>query len=172
MEIDPFYVDIPCVHCPYCGERYQRAEDLEVHRERHQPIPSKEKGSSRCLKGCGRCLMPDTAAAQAHLALCDGSPPLNGIFRAMGKKWFCQAHGYGTDGPKMWGIHVKEHHEGVDPRKPFRKQLREPKEPEAVAHAVELLRAEQHKMRQEILVKGQDIERLESAIKILEKADS
>jgi hypothetical protein len=165
MEIDPFYVDIPCVHCPNCGERYLRPEDLEVHRERHRPVLTRGLGAAYCPKGCRRWLVPDTADTQAHLALCDGAPPLNGHPMAIDKKWVCQEHNFGTDGPKVWGIHVMEHHAGVDPRPPKEPP---PVGPAAVIKSIALLRSEKERVKVEIARLGQDVERVDSAIKILE----
>lgn len=158
---DPFYADIPAVHCPNCGERYLRPEDLEVHRERHRPVSPRVTGSANCPKGCRRWLVPDTAETQTHLALCDGSSPLNGLSRAMDKRWFCKEHGFGTDGPKHWGIHLKEHHGGQDPTKPARKKPEDPNDKVGVERAVQVLREERKRL-------AQDLERVDSALKILE----
>jgi hypothetical protein len=167
MEIDPFFADIPAVHCPNCGERFLRPEDLEVHRERHRPIPSKLKGSSRCPKGCGRCLVPDAAETQTHLVLCDGSPPLNGIPYAMKRKWYCAEHNFGTDGPKPWGWHKQEYHGGQDPHKPAKKMPEEPVGEEAVNKAIGLLEAERERLVVENAKTQTEIQRLDAALKVL-----
>lgn len=85
----------------------------------------------------------------------------------MEKKWVCEEHGFGTDGPKHWGIHVKEHHDGVDPRKPVKK-LSKPIGAVAVSKAVGLLRDEKERLEHSISRLKQDVERMASAIKILE----
>lgn len=168
MEFDPFYVDIPCVHCPNCGERYLRPEDLEVHRERHRPISIRVTGSVNCPKGCRRWLVPETAETQTHLALCDGSPPLNGMRYAMKRKWFCSQHNFGTDGPKPWGWHKKEYHNGLDPNDPRKKKrLEEPVGKEAVDKAVALIETERARLVAERSKIDEEVQRLEAALKVL-----
>lgn len=166
MEIDPFHADIPAVHCPNCGEKYLRPEDLEVHRERHRPVLPRKLGSVACPKGCKRWLVPDTAETQIHLALCDGAPPLDGLSNAMNKKWFCPEHGFGTDGPRAWGVHKRDHHDGQDPVR-VDKRLKEPEGKEAVVAALKLLRTERVRLRKEKARVNADLERVESALKCL-----
>ncbi len=163
MELtDAFTTDIPCTYCPHCGERFLRAEDLEVHRERHRPISPRVTGSVNCPKGCMRWLVPDAAETQTHLALCDGSPPLDGLRLAMKKRWFCPEHGFGTNGPRSWGKHKAEHHGGKDPVRFEKSRLAEPEGEEAVEHALKLIKMERNRL-------GLEIERLDAAIKILER---
>jgi len=157
-----FFTDIPSVYCPHCAERFLRAEDLEVHRERHRPVPPRVTGSRNCPKGCMRWLVPGTAETQAHLALCDGSPPLNGLRCAMKTRWFCHEHGYGTNGPRGWGKHKADYHGGRDPVRLEKNPLKAMESDEAVDHAIELIRAEKGRL-------GLEIGRLDAAIKILER---
>lgn len=166
MEIDPFLVDIPAVHCPNCGEKYLRREDLEVHRERHRPISPRMAGSVTCPKGCKRWLVPDTPETQIHLALCDGSLPIDGRSDYMDKKWFCPEHQFGTDGPRAWGVHKRDHHNGQDPVR-VDKRLKEPEGPEAVRAAIKLLKSERGRLAKERVRVERDLSRVESAIKCL-----
>jgi len=159
---DPLHADIPAVHCPHCGEKFLRAEDLEVHRERHRLIAPRTEGSVNCSKGCKRWLVPGTAETQIHLALCDGLPPLNGFRSSMKKKWFCLEHGYGTDSGRGWGKHKQDYHGGADPLRPWKSALQVPMGPEVVDQAIALIKVERARHALEI-------ERLDTAIKILER---
>lgn len=164
MEIDPFVADIPAVHCPHCGEKYLRPEDLEVHRERHRPVAKRVAGSANCPKGCRRWLMPDTPESHAHLALCDGSPPIDGLSKAMKNRWFCEEHKFGTNGPKMWGLHKKEHHDGKDPMagvKRIRNIMPVPDNKDGIQQAIAVLTAEKQRLLAEA-------ERMDAGIRALE----
>lgn len=163
MESDPFFADIPVVHCPHCGERYLRPEDLEVHRERHRPVPKRVTGSANCPKGCKRWLLPDTPEAHAHLSLCDGSLPIDGLPKAMKKRWFCEEHSYGTNGPKTWGLHKKEHHGGKDPLegvKRIRNIMPVPTSADGIEQAIAIMTAEKKRLLAEA-------ERMDAGIKAL-----
>jgi hypothetical protein len=88
----------------------------------------------------------------------------------MEKRWACKEHGFGTDGPKQWGLHVKEHHAGIDPlkpevKRPEKKRPEEPKDKAGVDLAVAVLRGERMKL-------AQDLDRLDSALRILEHKGS
>lgn len=171
MEMDPFFEDIPGVHCPKCGEKYLRPEDLEVHRERHRPVHKRMTGSANCPKGCKRWLVPDTPEARVHVALCDGSTPLDGLSKAMNMRWFCEEHGFGTNGPKPWGIHVKEHHSGADPlagQKRVRNIMPLPVDKDAVQHAIDMLEAEKKRLLSEAARMEAGIKALQGTIQVSE----
>jgi hypothetical protein len=84
----------------------------------------------------------------------------------MKKKWFCPEHQFGTNGPRGWGAHKLEHHNGQDPIATV-KGLKEPEGREAIGQAVSLLRKERYRMRIQSTKLTSDLERLESAIRIL-----
>lgn len=149
---DPFAADIPAVICPICGETYQRQQELDSHRERHRPVVKRTPQSIRCPKGCNRWLPPKDGDTESHITLCDGGAPIPDDSEARRREWYCREHNFGTDGPKPWGLHKKEFHNGEDPvPKPVKRN---------VSHAVDLLK--QEKMR---LLK--EVERVDAAIKIL-----
>lgn len=154
--------------CPKCGDTFQRVEDRDIHLERHraalQLSKEEREGMVHCPKGCGRWLVPGDADTEAHATLCDGSKPILEKRQKVAYRWWCEAHGYGTDGPKAWGHHKKEHHDGDEP-------LQKPKElrrKEGVVEILRLLRAEAVRIDGEIATLKMTLVRVKGAIGTLE----
>lgn len=98
---------------------------------------------------------------------------MNGLIGAMENTWVCPDHGFGTNSPKMWGLHKKEHHEGKDPR-PKPRPEDEPQGSEGIVRAVRLIREERARFAMEaakIAVEAsrvaQEIERLDNVLGLL-----
>jgi hypothetical protein len=87
----------------------------------------------------------------------------------MKRKWYCAEHNFGTDGPKPWGWHKKEYHGGQDPGRPVKKLVEEPVGKEAVDKAVDLIKTEHARLVAERAKMGEEIERLEAALKVLDR---
>lgn len=91
----------------------------------------------------------------------------------MKRNWYCAEHKYGTDGPKPWGLHKKEHHNGMDPCKPAKKMPEEPVGEDAVDKAIGLLEGERERLVVELeaekLRTQEEIMRLDAALKILKE---
>lgn len=155
---DILATDVPTAHCPTCGETFLRPEDLPVHVERHRPVPKGEiENGVRCPRGCGRWLDPEDPEKHVHEALCDGSPPLKHTKGAY--KWWCPEHRFGTDGPKVWGWHKKEHHEGKDPAKDKDACV----SGDVVDKAISILRAEKSRLEK-------DLRRVDAALRAVEQS--
>lgn len=157
-EADPFLVRLQTVGCPRCADRFQRPVDLEVHLERHQPVrvtTVKERADlAHCPKGCGRWIDAGRPFGAAHATLCDGSPPITRSSK-MAYRWWCEEHQFGTDGPKPWGWHKKEHHAGETPA------CTDKNGPDVVGSVLGLLRQEKARLDRETA-------RINAAIKALE----
>jgi hypothetical protein len=155
--------------CPKCGETFQRPQDRDVHLERHRPAPqlSKEdrEGMVHCPKGCGRWLVPSEADTEAHAMLCDGARPILDKREKIAYRWWCEAHGFGTDGPKAWGQHKREHHGGNEPVK----KANEPRRKEGVEEIMRLLRAEAVRVEGEIARQQMALVRVKAALAALEE---
>lgn len=155
--------------CPKCGETFQRPEDRDVHLERHRAAPqlSKEErvGKVHCAKGCGRWMTTGDPDTEIHVNLCDGSKPILGEREKTVYRWWCEAHGFGTNGPKAWGQHKREHHEGKEPAE---KPKNVKPKAEAVAEVMKLLRAEEAKIEGEIVLRQMALGRVKAAMAALQ----
>lgn len=167
-EADPFDQSLRSIPCPRCGETFMREEDLHVHLERHRPSPelSKEdrEGKVHCPKGCGRWVVESDPDLAAHIELCDGSPPITAKVTKSAYRWWCEEHGFGTNGPKPWGVHKREHHEGKQPAAHVEKK---PKE-EVMAQVKRLLHGELSRLEVEKGKISAEMIRIQAAIKNLD----
>ena len=154
--------------CPKCGQTFQRSEDRDVHLERHRAAPQLAKeerdGMVHCPKGCGRWMTPGDSDTEIHVNLCDGSKPILGEREKTAYRWWCEAHGFGTNGPKPWGQHKKEHHEG---KEPVQKPKNVKPKAEAIAEVMKLLRAEEAKIEGEIVLRQMALGRVKAAMAAL-----
>lgn len=169
-KADPFTPSLESIPCKRCGEEYMREHDLQVHEERHRPAPdlSKEEkeGKVHCPKGCNRWVVLDDPDWVAHVELCDGAPPIILKTQKTAYRWWCEEHSFGTNGPKPWGFHKKEHHDGKEPpEKP------EKKKEEAMAQVRRLLRGELSRLEIEERKMLSEKNRIMAALKCLDSQD-
>lgn len=169
-EADPLAPTLKSIPCARCGELFMREHDLHVHTERHRPSPhlsrEEREGKVHCPKGCGRWVELGNAEWEAHVELCDGSPPITGKPVRSGHKWWCEEHEFGTSGPRAWGAHKKEHHAGLEPAK-TPSEKRKPRE-EVMTQVRRLLREELARLT---FSKGKieaEIGRIQAALKSLD----
>lgn len=171
LEGNPFTESLPTVGCARCGEKFQRPVDLEVHTERHKPAPSLTKkereGLLHCPKGCGRWVTPGSPDSEAHAALCDGSPPITSKPKKAAYRWWCEKHEFGTNGPRPWGEHNKEHHGRKQPKEGSHPELQK-KEDVMVPEVLRLLKCEVVRLETERSKVDMEMARVKAAIKVLE----
>lgn len=172
-EVDPFAPRLKSSACAKCGEKFMRPEDRNVHQERHRPAPDLPKeervGKVHCPKGCGRWMEPESADSHAHIALCDGAEPISpDRTNPSAYRWWCEEHQFGTNGPRPWGDHKKEHHGGGEPVGKISQEVRKKKQENVIPEVVKTLRGELGRLGIERVKIEMEETRICAAIKALE----